>query len=169
MTSFQNPTGISYSEDKKLQLLYLAQKYNTYILEDDYLSELRFYGEKIMPIKAIDGDNRVIYIKSFSKTFMPGIRLGFLVAPGEISKGVLSAKHTTDISSSSLMQRAFDLYLRKRKWQGHIENMIKTCGERYNAMIEELKNLRDFIEFEEPQGGIHIRAKCPLDSWKSCL
>lgn len=164
MTSFQNPTGISYSQDKKIQLLYLAQKYDCYILEDEYLSELRFYGESDLPIKALDGNNKVIYLKSFSKIFMPGIRLGFLVTPAKISGMVLSAKHNTDISTSSLMQRAFDLYLRKKKWVQHIEMMKNVYKSRYDILIEVLKKELDFIHFNEPQGGIHIWAKTDIDS-----
>lgn len=164
MTSFQNPTGISYSQDKKLQLLYLAQKYGCYILEDEYLSELRFYGPGDLPIKALDGRGRVIYLKSFSKIFMPGIRLGFLITPGTISSTVLSAKHNTDISSSSLMQRAFDLYLRKKKWVQHLEMMKDIYKHRYDICIETLKKDLTFVHFDEPEGGIHIWAKTDMDS-----
>lgn len=164
MTSFQNPTGISYSQDKKIQLLYLAQKYDCYILEDEYLSELRFYGEVDLPIKALDGNNKVIYLKSFSKIFMPGIRLGFLITPGKISSMVLSAKHNTDISTASLMQRAFDLYLRKKKWDQHIEMMKNIYKSRYDILVDALKKDLDFIYFNEPQGGIHLWAKTDMDS-----
>ncbi|MDF2672651.1 MAG: GntR family transcriptional regulator [Clostridiales bacterium] len=164
MTSFQNPTGISYSQDKKLQLLYLAQKYDCYILEDEYLSELRYYGESDLPIKALDGGNKVIYLKSFSKIFMPGIRLGFLITPGKISNMVLSAKHSTDISTSSLIQRAFDLYFRKRKWVPHIEKIKNIYQNRYDIIVEGLRKSYDFIHFSEPKGGIHIWAKTDIDS-----
>jgi DNA-binding transcriptional MocR family regulator len=164
MTSFQNPTGISYSEDKKLQLLYLAQKYNTFILEDDYLSELQFHGEKSLPIKALDANNKVIYLKSFSKIFMPGIRLAFLVTPEITSRDVLSAKHTTDISTSSLMQRAFDLYLRKKMWQHHIDMMYEIYRQRYDLLVKELKEKAPFVKFSEPLGGIHIWAETDVDA-----
>lgn len=164
MTNFQNPTGISYSQDKKLQLLYLAEKYDAYILEDEYLSELNFYRQESMPIKALDGNNRIIYIKSFSKIFMPGIRLGFLVAPESISKAVLLAKHNTDISTSSLMQRAFDLYLRKKKWKHHIESMRDVYKNRYDCIVEELLKITPFIDFIPPKGGVHIWCKTDIDS-----
>lgn len=164
MTNFQNPTGISYSQDKKLQLLYLAQKYGTYILEDEYLSELNFYREADMPIKSLDGSDRIIYIKSFSKIFMPGIRLGFLVAPESISSAVLSAKHTTDISTSSLMQRAFDLYLRRRKWEQHMNMMRSIYKTRYDRIIKEMKEKAPFIQIVAPGGGIHLWCKTDVDA-----
>lgn len=164
MTSYQNPTGVSYSEDKKLQLLYLAQKYDTYILEDDYLSELSFSNISTMPIKALDGADRVIYIKSFSKIFMPGLRLGAVIAPAALRKGMLSSKQTTDISSSSLMQRAFDLYLRKKRWHSHIRYMQEAYKDRYEAMKEALKEEFSEAEYMDPKGGIHMWVKTPVDS-----
>jgi len=82
MSYFQNPTGVSYSLEKKKRILELARIYDFYIIEDDYLSEL-IYNKSIeyIPFKWLDKHNRVIYIKSFSKIFLPGIRLGYLVAP----------------------------------------------------------------------------------------
>lgn len=164
MTNYQNPTGISYSQSKKFQILYLAQKYNTYILEDDYVSELKYYGEKSTPIKAMDAKDRVIYLKSFSKILMPGIRLAFLITPSAITKKVSSVKYNTDISTSSLMQRAFDLYLRKGMWNEHIKRMWIIYKERYDLLIRELKNKTSFIEFNEPYGGIHIWARTDVSS-----
>lgn len=164
MTNFQNPTGISYSDEKKLKLLHLAEKYGFYILEDDYLSELRFYGDQSIPIKSIDTANKVIYLKSFSKIFMPGIRLAFLITPDVISKKILSAKHITDISTAGLMQRALDLYLRNRKWENHIEIMWDIYKKRYDHIVELLKKETPFIKFSEPNGGLHIWGETDIDA-----
>jgi DNA-binding transcriptional MocR family regulator len=168
MTNFQNPTGISYSDEKKFKLLYLAEKYGFYILEDDYLSELRFYGEKSTQIKSIDNNNKVIYLKSFSKIFMPGIRLAFLITPELISRRILSAKHITDISTAGLMQRALDLYLRNRKWESHIEMMWNIYKERYDHLVKLLRIETPFIKFSEPMGGLHIWAETDLDASMFC-
>ena len=170
MTSFQNPTGISYSKEKKLRLLQLAEKYGFYILEDDYLSELSFYGEPNAhtPIKAIDKANKVIYLKSFSKIFMPGIRLAFLIPPDTILTKIVSAKHITDISTAGLMQRALDLYLRKRIWEKHIDMMWDIYKTRYDHMVELLKKETPFIKFNEPMGGLHIWAETDVDANTLC-
>jgi DNA-binding transcriptional MocR family regulator len=117
-----------------------------------------------MPIKALDGDDRVIYIKSFSKIFMPGLRLGAVIAPAALREGMLSSKQTTDISSSSLMQRAFDLYLRKKKWHSHILYMQEAYNERYEAMKEALSTEFPEAEYMDPKGGIHMWVKTPADS-----
>ena len=87
MSYFQNPTGVSYSLEKKKKLIELAEKYDFYIIEDDYLSEL-IYEESVeyIPFKWLDRSDRVIYIKSFSKIFLPGIRLGYIICPEEIGR-----------------------------------------------------------------------------------
>lgn len=121
--NFHNPTGIVYSEEKKKKLIELAEKYETYILEDDFASDLSFTEEKILPLKAYDKYDRVIYIKSFSKIYMPGLRLGFIIAPERLVSSFLKAKYVTDLSTSGLMQRAFDLYLRENIWKNHIEEI----------------------------------------------
>ncbi|WP_035165794.1 PLP-dependent aminotransferase family protein [Caloramator sp. ALD01] len=164
MTNFQNPTGYTYSEDTKLSLIYLANKYGFYIIEDDYMSELRFYGENTLPIKSIDKNNRVIYLKSFSKIFMPGIRLGYIISPNNMSMDIQSVKYSTDISTSGLMQRAFDLYIRKRLWHKHISFLVEKYKDKYDFVVEYIKENVNFIDFIEPKGGINLWCRTDMDS-----
>lgn len=160
--SFQNPTGISYSPDKRLALLKLAEKYDCYIIEDDYVSDLDFEGRGYSPLKALDTGNRVIFIKSFSKIFMPGLRLGFMLVPAKLSQHLLEAKHTTDISTSGLIQRAFDLYIRKGYWDRHFTFMYNIYQERYNKITEALgKCLPTKISWNKPGGGLNIWLNLP--------
>jgi DNA-binding transcriptional MocR family regulator len=102
MSYFQNPTGASYSLEKKKKILELAEKNDFYIIEDDYLSEL-IYDKKIKysSFKSLDKNDRVIYIKSFSKIFLPGIRLGYLISPKIFKENMQRSKINTDISTSS--------------------------------------------------------------------
>lgn len=160
--SFQNPTGFSYSNRKREEILKLAQKYNTYIIEDDYVSDLDFEDKNYKPFKSLDKNNRVIYIKSFSKIFMPGLRLGFMISPLSMQGNILEAKHTTDISTSGLLQRAFDLYIREGYWDKHIKFMFKVYNERYLRMIEALdKNLSEKVNYRKPGGGLNLWLNLP--------
>ncbi|MFW6410098.1 MAG: PLP-dependent aminotransferase family protein, partial [Halanaerobiales bacterium] len=163
MSSFQNPTGISWSEEKKKSLLWLAEKYDFFIVEDDCLSELYFEGEKPLPLKSYDRSQRVIYIKSFSKIFMPGLRLAFLVLPEDLLSPLLAAKHATDISSAGLTQRAFDYYLRKGLWSEHLSDMRELFGRRFNWMEEAIKDhLPSPIKlFNRPKGGLYFWLSLP--------
>jgi DNA-binding transcriptional MocR family regulator len=158
--SFQNPTGYSYSAYKREQLLKMADKYGFYIIEDDYVSELDFAGLSNIPLKTLDKNDRVIFIKSFSKLFMPGLRIGFIIVPKKFERSILQAKHTTDISTSGLIQRAFDLYIRKAFWKGHFNYMYNIYMQRYEEMIKALdRALPESISYKKPGGGLSIWLK----------
>lgn len=155
--SFQNPTGYSLSNYKRKELIKLVEKYNSYIIEDDYVSELDYENKAYIPLKKLDSNGRVIFIKSFSKIFMPGLRLGFMVVPQNLKAGILEAKHTTDISTSGLIQRAFDLYIRKGFWSHHLEYVYRTYKERYCKVINMLdKYLPHGVQYYKPGGGLNI-------------
>ena len=164
MTNYQSPTTISYSNEKKAKLIELSQKYNFYIIEDDFMTDLNFSEEKKLPLKSMDTSDQVIYIKSFSKIFMPGVRMGFMTVPKRLFKDVLRVKHTTDISSSGFLQRAFDLFLRQNYWKAHIKNTNTVYEGKYNTMVRELKKLEKYnISFIEPNGGLSIWIKLPSE------
>lgn len=156
MPNFHNPTGISYSLEKRKQLLNLAEKYDTYIVEDDFSRDINFNTSKPqMPLKSLDKNNRVIYIKSFSKTLMPGLRLGFTIVPRSLQHDVLAAKQTSDISTSGLIQKTFDLYLRKGMWDKHTLFMNEIYSNKYNKMVEALnKHLPKDVNYTTPSGGL---------------
>ncbi len=155
MTNFQNPTGFSYSNKKKLRLLELSEKYDFYILEDDYVNELNYKSNAIAPIKTLDKHSKVLYLKSFSKIFMPGLRLGFLIVPEQLNEIILNIKSATDIATSGLIQRTFDIYLSRGNWNTHVYNMKKVYYKRYKIMVEALnKYMPRNIKYYIPKGGI---------------
>ncbi|MFZ5968163.1 MAG: PLP-dependent aminotransferase family protein [Bacillota bacterium] len=158
MPNFQNPTGCSYSLEKKQRVLELAYKYNILIVEDDYLSDLNFYSDDNSTLKSHDRQDAVIYIKSFSKIFMPGLRLGFLVIPQKLKHKILAAKHASDISTSGLNQRAFDLYLRKGIWKKHILFMENIYKERFDLMHGCIEKyiVGKGIHYHKPKGGLNF-------------
>lgn len=164
MTNYQSPTTYSYSNEKKKELIKLCKQYNFYIIEDDFLTDLNYDEKKRLPLKSMDNSDKVIYIKSFSKIFMPGVRMGFMTVPQNLFASIIRAKHTTDISSSGYLQRAFDLYLRKGLWKKHIETIKKVYYEKYNIMLKELDKIKKYnISFIEPNGGLSIWLKLPKD------
>ncbi|GFZ30634.1 transcriptional regulator [Clostridium zeae] len=161
MSYFQNPSTVSYSDYKKEELLKLAEEHDFYIIEDDYLSEL-IYDEstKYSSMKSYDKNDRVIYIKSFSKIFLPGIRIGYLVCPRIFKDSVQNSKVNTDISTSSLMQRALEMYMEREYWVEHIKLLNVQYKERYDFMKTEIQNkLNERVEFDPPGGGLHFYLK----------
>lgn len=162
MPNFQNPTGYSYSEHKKQALLDLAREFNFTLVEDDYLSELSFPGEKISrPLKVMDSGNQVIYIKSFSKILMPGLRLGLLAAPASLNLELDAAKQFSDISSSGLLQRTLDLYLREQSWHQHLQDVGKIYAARYQTATKALARHLPQLKYVPPGGGLHCWLQLP--------
>lgn len=162
MPNIQNPTGYSYVSAKKNRLLGLARRYQTLILEDDYISELDYSDEKMAPLKALDRDERVIYCKSFSKMFMPGLRLGFLVVPKRKRARILAVKQQSDGSTAGLTQRAFDLYLRNGIWAKHsrsIYNVYRARREEMAALLH--KHLPDTVTVYPARGGLTYWLRLP--------
>ncbi len=162
MPTLHNPTGCSYTTERKRQVLRLAKDYRFWVLEDDYASDLFFGSENGETLKSLDDDQRVIYIKSFSKIFMPGLRLGFMVAPNRLGQELLMAKHITDIATSGLTQRAFDLFLRKGDWKKQIDSMKRIFHSRYQVAVAALEShLPMECDFRKPSGGLNFWIQLP--------
>lgn len=161
MSYFQNPTGVSYSLEKKKKLIELAEKYDFYIIEDDYLSEL-IYEESVeyIPFKWLDRSDRVIYIKSFSKIFLPGIRIGYIVTPNIFRESMQNSKFNTDIATSSLMQRALELYIKDGAWKDNISYLNVEYKKRYELMSKLIdEELGDMVTCNKPGGGLTFYLK----------
>jgi DNA-binding transcriptional MocR family regulator len=161
MPNFQNPTGYSYSERKKRHLMLLCKKYNLLIVEDDYSGDLSYTDKPAVPLKTYDKNDKVIYIKSFSKIFMPGLRVAFLIIPENIKENIASAKHMTDISTSGFMQRVLDLYLKRNILNEHIQYMRKEFSIRYLEAVRAVKKHLRGASFNSPNGGLNLWIKLP--------
>jgi len=163
MQNFQNPTGVNWSQKKQQQLLELAEKYDFYIIEDDILSDLYYDQNRVSNLKEFDEQERVIYIKSFSKVFMPGLRLAFVVLPEPLLPEMLEAKYATDISSGGLTQRAFDYYLREGLLDKHISLKRSLFQKRYKLMKKQIiKQLPPEIKITfEINGGLYFWLNLP--------
>jgi len=152
--NYQTPACISYSLEKKRQILALAYDYDFTVIEEDSQSEF-YYGQRPVPMKALDYRNKVIYVKSFSKILMPGLRLGCMTLPGTVSRSAALAKHNTDISSSGFLQRAFDLYIDSPDFGAHCEKMRLEFKKRYEAMLKACdRYLAGFLDYGRPEGGL---------------
>ncbi|WP_099191451.1 MocR-like pyridoxine biosynthesis transcription factor PdxR [Tepidibacter mesophilus] len=162
MPNYQNPTGISYSKQKKKKLLELANEYDFYILEDDFLSDFKFYSEDNNTLRSYDDYNRVIYIKSFSKILMPGLRIGFMDIPIGILNKVIWAKYSSDIVTSSLVQKSLYYYMKYYDFKNHLKNIEQTYKIRFDSMINLVETkLSSRLEFNKPTGGINFFMSLP--------
>lgn len=161
---YQNPTTISWSESAMRALLGMAERFDFYVLEDDLLSDLAF-GKRRKPtcLKAIDDNDRVIYVRGFSKVLMPGLRLGTVVAPRALRDRFEAAKRATDISTDGLTQRTLDLYLRRGLHEAQLDRLKAHYARVYAAAVgaadQALRPLG--LSFAEPGGGLHLWLSLP--------
>lgn len=161
MINFQSPIGITWSMIKKKKLLELSLKYNFTIIEDDCLSPLYYYNNKTFPLKTLDEKNKVIYINSYSKLIMPGLRLGYMILPNNLVSDIVALKFYSDISSSSLMQRALFLFLQRGYWEPHMKNIRNIFRKKYELMLSLVKDIKELEIPYLPKGGFYLWVKLP--------
>lgn len=155
MPRFQNPTGFSCHEKQKREIIRLADLYGVYIVEDDYLADLEL-DEKVDSLYAMGGKERVIYIRSFSKTLLPGLRLGMAILPEPLKKEFMHYKHSMDINTPVLMQGALEIYLKSRMYKSHVLRTKKF----YKNKMEVLRRACELffcsdVKYHIPSTGIY--------------
>lgn len=155
MPTYQNPTGVNYSLKKKKLLLELAAKYDFYIIEDDFLSDIEFHGHKEhAPLRSYDEHNRVIYIKSFSKILMPGLRIGFMEMPESFVPAIRKEKNKMDIAGPSIIQHSLYKYFQDFDWNLHLSMVQGAYSRKFELMSRSLeKGFTGLLEFLRPAGG----------------
>lgn len=164
MPNFQNPTGITYSKKKKLALLELAQKYDFLVVEDDYISDFSFMAQEHRSLRSYDQNHTTIYIKSFSKILMPGLRIGFMELPSQIRNVMGKIKYSMDISTSSFIQLSLFYYMKYFRWDEHLNQVGAAYQERflYAKKILE-KDFSDILSIREASGGINFFCSLPKE------
>jgi 2-aminoadipate transaminase len=159
---FHNPTGRQLSLARRKRLVELAQTYRVPILEDDPYGELRFSGKELPKLAALDDQGVVIYISTFSKTLAPGLRVGWMVAPPSLLKGLTIAKQASDLHTGTLSQRAIARLLQTFDYAGHIGMLRGVYGERCQTMLGELAaHLPEGTKWTVPAGGMFVWVELP--------
>lgn len=156
--TFHNPTGITMSLEKRLGVLELARKYDIVIVEDNPYGELRFAGEDLPNLKALDTDGRVIYCSSFSKILSAGMRVGFVVANSTICAKMTVAKQGEDVHTNIFFQMLCHKFITTRDLDAHIAKINALYRRKCNLMLECLDKYvpKDKVEFTRPEGGLFI-------------
>lgn len=159
---FQNPSGRTWSLERRQLLLELATRYNKVILEDNPYGELRFDGEYVPSIKSMDRDGRVIYLGTFSKTFSPGLRIGWVLASHQILNKYIMVKQGADLQCSSISQRELDCYLELYDLDEHIEKIKVLYKKRRDLMLEQMdQHFPKCAQYQKPEGGLFVWVELP--------
>jgi DNA-binding transcriptional MocR family regulator len=164
MPNFQNPTGITMSISKRKKVISLAERYHVPIVEDDVSGDLRFEGEELPPLKALDRADQVIYINSLSKELIPGFRVGWAVLNESIRDKFIALKQVEDLITNTISQAILYKFCSRGYLKTHLRKIRKIYRERRDTTIRCIhKYFPKTVEMLKPEGGLFIWAKFPRD------
>ncbi len=162
MPTFQNPTGTVMPLHRRRQLLNLANEYHIPVLEDGVYHELRFEGESLPPLKALDDSGIVLHASGFTKMMLPGIRIGYLITDSAHYERLVRVKQAADVATSGLNQRAMHLMLERGVMAQQLErNNRELVRRRDAALVAAAKYLPPGSKWNVPQGGLYLWAQLP--------
>ena len=160
IVNFQNPAGMTQSLRRRVELLDLADRYDTLILEDDAYGELRYDGEPIRSLYGLDQNDRVLHTGTLSKILGAGVRLGWLLGPKEILARAAGLK--ADGGTNPYMSRLATFYMRDHMVE-HVEELKTIYRDKRDAMLDRLAaGLGDSAEVSRPAGGFFIWIRLPV-------
>lgn len=163
--TFQNPSGVSMSPARRAALLDLAERHGLTIVEDDIYGRLAYEGAPMPALKASDRSGQVIYLSSFSKSLMPGLRIGYVVAAPELIGKLVYRRQAQDICSPPLSQRALAIFIEQGWWHAHIKRMLPRYRERRDALLHALERFFPAgVSWTRPRGGFSCWVSLPADS-----
>jgi 2-aminoadipate transaminase len=174
LPNFQNPGGVTLSLERRWQLVELASRYGTPIVEDDPYGQLRYEGRHLPPLVRIDAEHHgsarhghpyrggVIYLGSLSKTLAPGLRVGWIVAPGEVVARLVQMKQGMDLHTSTFSQMVVHEVARGGFLDRHVRRVREVYGARRDAMLAALERFfPPGVGWTRPQGGLFLWATLP--------
>jgi GntR family transcriptional regulator/MocR family aminotransferase len=157
--SHQYPLGVALTPPRRQALLAWADRNNAAIIEDDYDSEFKFAQRPLDSLQALDTKGRVIYVGSFSKTLLPALRLGFLVAPQSLRSALHKAKFVSDWHTPTLAQTALAYLIEEGEFARHIRKANKVYRERHEMLANAItRDFNDHLELIPSSTGLHLAA-----------
>lgn len=165
--NFQNPTGKAWTLERRERFMEVVAKYDVAVVEDNPYGDLRFKGEPLPHLRALDKKGQVIYLGSFSKILSPGMRVAWTCASKEVATAFESLKETNDLQSPELTQMLTYYCLKMFDLEKHIEEIQVVYKERCGLMVEMIqKYFPAEIKYTDPEGGMFLWLELPegLDS-----
>lgn len=159
---FQNPSGRSMSTARRIALMEIARREDLIILEDNPYGEVAFEAEKRPTLRSMDTDGRVIYTSTLSKTFSPGLRIGWVAAERELLHKFVLFKQGADLHSNTMAQMMAAAYLEKCDYQGHIDRIRDVYRSRRDAMHSAMTAFLPQVRITNPEGGLFFWAELPV-------
>ncbi|MFH2202586.1 MAG: PLP-dependent aminotransferase family protein [Elusimicrobiota bacterium] len=163
---FQNPSGVTWTTERRQELLRLAKGYSLIVVDDSPYRELRFEGEKPPALHNLDDSHSVITLRTFSKIFAPGLRLGWIVAPEEVIGKLSIAKQSMDLCTSSFSQYIAAEFLRRDLLDSHIDkikDLYRVKRDAMHAALEKYMPVEAGVRWVKPQGGLFLWVTLPVE------
>ncbi len=155
--TFRNPNGTIISTEERKKIIQLAARYRLVILEDDPYSKYYYEANPPTSLKAMDNCGSVIYLSTFSKILMPGLRLGYMVGHPSLINRIILEKQYIDLHSNNISQWLLDLFIKEGYLTKHLTKMREIYKNRRNVMVDALnQGLKSKLSFYVPQGGFYI-------------
>lgn len=159
---FQNPTGITMPESRRIEIIAIAKKYDLLIVEDSPYREVRFEGTPQKTMYELDGSGQVILLGTFSKVFVPGFRLGWVIAHEDVVDRIVTAKQSTDLCTSPFIQKITARYMQKGYFEKNMNNIIAPYRTKRDIMLQALRDYMPAgITWTEPEGGLFLFLSLP--------
>jgi 2-aminoadipate transaminase len=159
---FQNPTGITMPESRRMEIIALAHKYDVLIVEDCPYREVRFEGEPQRMMYDLDNDDHVITLGTFSKTFAPGLRIGWVLGPKDVNDKIVVAKQSSDLCTPTFVQKIAVRYMKSEHFEANLQKTIDLYHQRRDVMLAEMeKHMPEGIKWTHPEGGMFLFITLP--------
>ncbi|MCG6962896.1 MAG: PLP-dependent aminotransferase family protein [Acidobacteria bacterium] len=159
---FQNPTGHTWSLERRQAFLEVIARHDLPVLEDSPYAELRFEGAAVPSLKTLDTNGLVVFLGTFSKTFCPGLRVGWLAAERALRERYVMVKQGADLHTSTLCQRQVAVYLELFDLEADIERIRDTYRRRRDIMLRTMEEaFPPGIVYNRPQGGMFLWVELP--------
>lgn len=157
--SHQQPLGTTMSLIRRLTLLNYAQENDAWIIEDDYDSEFRYRGRPLPALSALDGEHRVFYVGTFSKSMFAAIRIGYVVVPPGLIDTFAQAANLLGHGASAVVEQALSRFLDDGRFVEHIRKMRRVYRDRRDILFECLTDsCKDSLDPQTTDSGMHIVA-----------
>jgi len=159
--NFHNPAGVTMSLERRHEIVEICAEADILILEDNPYGLLGFDGEPMPAMRSVSSEN-IIYLGSFSKTFAPGFRVGWALAPHTVREKLVLAQESATLCPPQFSQMAISSYLTNHDWQGQIKQFREMYRERRDAMVGALEDLMPAgCHWNVPAGGFYVWLTLP--------
>ena len=158
--NFHNPAGTTMSRTRRPQIIEICHRYGILVLEDNPYGLLGFDREPFDALRTLSGDG-VVYLGSFSKTFAPGLRVGWALAPHAVREKLVLASESAILCPSAFSQMTVSTYLATSDWMAQIKIYRELYHERRDAMIDALTAMLPQATWTHPDGGFYVWVTLP--------